>query len=390
MRRIYIKEADRETKIRKFDIHKDDYLIGKAGDQPAKLRYKGGGHWAYFNNIGCGGEFDAEGYTHLQTVAASKGNTLGEIIRYYSCSRGTFSPEASEDCILLEPTCSASFMMDRYSMDRIYTGQGSYHSHSYSDLNKPVVEFKGHCIGVELEVEGKDSGCKEDIIDARSNWFYMESDASLGSNGIELITIPLLPKDAKSPNTWAPLIDFLSGRAKSWSTGRCGLHVHIGREILGSNAEEQSETIGKMLYLYHHGLKDNSVNVSIYGRSRAYHDQNGAVESARAAKNLGPAVFKVKEVKDKVKGDLFRQSSSGRYFDINISPANTIEFRKGRGSINVNRICAIVEYSELIALYARKAKWDKVSVDDFFEWARKRVKRSSPLSRWISQDEMCV
>jgi hypothetical protein len=402
MRKIYVKNDYYGFSIGKLGFQPGDAMFGDYGGQQAMLFHVEGGTFNFHFNVAISAPSymtvepsTRDGFAYRTRIVGGSGVRLTDVIDYV---RGTtndsehiaFLPYADSSFTLLEPTLPPRFIMDKYTQTKIYTGQQSYHSHPYRDMNVPVEDFKGHRIGIELEVEANSSAVRRDIVEAESNWFCMETDASLGSNGIEFVTIPLLPKDAKSPKTWTPLVDYLSGKAKSWSTGRCGLHVHIGREILGNTAEEQSETIGKMLYLYHHGLKDNSVNVSIYGRQRAYHDQNGAVESARSAKSLGPAVFKVKDVKDKVKGDLISQSSSGRYFDINISPSSTIEFRKGRGSINVNRICAIVEYSELIALYARKAKWETISVEDFFAWACKRVKRTSPLSRWISQDEVCA
>lgn len=402
MRKIYVQPSDSNYSISKLGLLAGDAMFGEYGGRRAMLYHEGSGTFYFcFNVAGLTPSYMTAydsarvGFDYETKIVGGQNIKLIDILNYVNNpSSGNaehlFYPLLEEDCTVLVPQLPPRFIMDKYTQTKIYTGQQSYHSHPYRDMNVPVGDFKGHRIGIELEVEANSSALRRDIVEAESNWFCMETDASLGSNGIEFVTIPLLPKDAKSPKTWTPLVEYLSGKAKSWSTGRCGLHVHIGREILGNTAEEQSETIGKMLYLYHHGLKDNSVNVSIYGRQRAYHDQSGAVESARSAKSLGPAVFKVKDVKDKVKGDLISQSSSGRYFDINISPSSTIEFRKGRGSINVNRICAIVEYSELIALYARKAKWEKISVEDFFAWACKRVKRTSPLSRWISQDEVCA
>jgi hypothetical protein len=217
----------------------------------------------------------------------------------------------------------------------------------------------------------------------------METDGSLSSRGIEFITIPLRPKDAKKAETWSSLIAYLSKHAKSWNTSTCGLHVHIGREILGRTAEQQSETIGKMLFLYHHWLKDCAMNRAIYGRARGYSDQDAKAVEADAARTLGKEVFKSKKLKDTVKKALIDKSSRGRYFDINLSNSATIEFRRGRGSLNTNRITAVIEYCELICLYAKQAKWENICEADFVEYCRSKIAPTSPLARWITSEEAC-
>lgn len=284
---------------------------------------------------------------------------------------------------------SLDFMHKNYLTDSIYKGIHGYHSgREYNALvegHKP----SDYRIGVELEVECNSRAIKNDInARLRSNWLLMERDGSLSDNGIEFITIPMRPVDIKKSTTWAKFIGYMSDKAKSWNTSTCGLHVHIGREILGDSAEEKSETLGKLLYLYHHWLKDHDTNIKIYGRARAYHDQDGKVREGDAVKVLGSKVLKVKEVRNDLKAKLTERSLRDRYFDINNRNTFTIEFRKGRGSLNTDRIISVIEYSELMCLYCRKAKWEKISDADFFAFVRKKVKRTSPLRRFITNEEM--
>ena len=284
---------------------------------------------------------------------------------------------------------SNTFVLKNYESRTMYTGKQSYHSHHGASFNKPLKDVEGYKIGVELEVECNSADREREVTGIKSNFIYMESDGSLGSYGVELITIPLLPADAKSRKTWEGVVSFLSKRAKSWNTGRCGLHVHIGREILGKTAEEQSETIGKMLYLYHQFLKDDPINRKIYGRDRAYNDHDGKTKEGSAVEVLGSEILKNKTIKERVKKAMIDRSSTDRYFDINLRNTATIEFRKGRGSINVNRIVSIIEYSELIALYARKVRWDKISKEHFYEFCRAKTKCTSPLYDYIGACESC-
>lgn len=279
------------------------------------------------------------------------------------------------------------FFNNLYTTGNVYTGIHGYHSgRRYNGLVKP--SKTPYRIGVELEVECNSSYIKNQInANFKSNWLLMERDGSLSSNGIEFITIPMTPKSIKMRNTWMDFIDMMSSRAKSWNTRTCGLHVHIGREILGDNAEEQSETIGKLLFLYHHYIKEHPTNVKVYGRDRCYSEQDGKTSEGVAVKTLGTSVLKVRDVKDKLKKSMTERSNRDRYFDINIRNEYTIEFRKGRGSLNVDRITAVIEYSELLCLYARKVKWDKISDTGFFEFARMKVKRTSPLWRFLASEE---
>ena len=284
---------------------------------------------------------------------------------------------------------SMEFFHKNYLCESIYKGIQGYHSgrcyNALAEGHKP----SDYRIGVELEVECNSRAIKNNIhARLRSNWLLMERDGSLSDNGIEFITIPMRPADIKNSKTWSNFIGFMSDKAKSWNTSTCGLHVHIGREILGDTAEEKSETLGKLLYLYHHWLKDHDTNIKIYGRARAYHDQDGKVREGDAVKVLGSKVLKVKGVKDDLKAKLTERSLRDRYFDINNRNSLTIEFRKGRGSLNTDRIISVIEYSELMCLYCRKAKWDKISDTDFFEFVRKKIKRTSPLHRFVTSEEM--
>lgn len=272
-----------------------------------------------------------------------------------------------------------SFTSDKYTTDTEYIGFHSYHRHHGVPMNMPKCRFSGHRIGIELEVEFRTDSKRERFCDTPSNWFYRESDGSLGSYGCEIITIPLLPKDAKSVDFWKPLTDYLGSRAQSWDTGRCGLHVHIGREILGVSDEEKSETIGKLLYLYHHFVKDTRMNIKIYGRERGYHDQDGKSVAGSSAKELGSEVLKIKSVKDKVKDAMIKKSSRDRYFDINLRNTHTIEFRKGRGSINPERITMVVDYCERMCFYAKSTPWQQINYEDFVKFLKATIKNEKLL-----------
>ena len=272
---------------------------------------------------------------------------------------------------------------DKYE-NMTYTGQHSYHYHHGCHLNAPIAPFKGHRIGIELEVEFDNSDDRDEFNSIASNWFYRERDGSLGNYGVEIITIPLLPQDAKDEEMWEGLCQRLR-KAKSWDTGRCGLHVHIGREILGKNEDIRQETLGRMLYLYHEFLKQTRLNVKIFGRERGYHDENGQTMESRAAKVLGNGIFKDASVKDKVKQSLIDKGDETRYFDINLQNPATIEFRKGRGSINAKRIAMVIEWCEIICKYSRQTPWSQIGYEDFVNYA-KIVAKGETLKAYLDSE----
>lgn len=275
----------------------------------------------------------------------------------------TGAENTADDSISQDPMIN-----DKYE-NMTYTGQHSYHYHHGCHLNAPMVRFNGHRIGIELEVEFDNSDDRDEFNSIASNWFYRERDGSLGNYGVEIITIPLLPQDAKDEEMWRSLCERLR-KAKSWDTGRCGLHVHIGREILGKNEDVRQETLGRMLYLYHEFLKQTRLNVKIFGRERGYHDENGQTLESRAAKVLGNGIFKDASVKDKVKQSLIDKGDETRYFDINLQNPATIEFRKGRGSINAKRIAMVIEWCEIICKYSRQTPWSQIGYEDFVNYAK--------------------
>lgn len=260
---------------------------------------------------------------------------------------------------------TSELMSDKYQKNIVFEGMHSYHAHHGHAVNLPLKRYT-HRIGVELEVEFGLSTKRETFTDIKTNWFYCERDGSLGSNGCEIITIPLHPNDAKSHEFWKPLCDTLvSLNAKSWDTSTCGCHVHIGREILGKDDDEKSQTLGKLLYFYHEYLKDALGNCKIYGRTHGYHDTIGTTDYSKAVKTIGSSVLKDKEVREKLDKSLKDRSQATRYFDINVMNSATIEFRKGKGSLNPERIAMIVEWSELIVSYAKFTHWKNISMETF-------------------------
>lgn len=277
------------------------------------------------------------------------------------------------------------FYLPNYSTDNIYVGQNGYHaSHANGYLNQPTVPFTGHRIGVELEVEANTEDLKDEIVGKKSNWFTRERDGSLNDNGIEFITVPLLPDDAKSYTTWQPLCNYLKNKAKSWDTGRCGLHVHIGREILGTSEDERQMNLGKLLIFYQGDVEEWVKATAVFGRARCYSQPDGDTDEIKAVRCLGKDVLKDPVVYAKVDSAMKSKFSGDRYYAVNLQNAHTIEFRKGKGSINADRIIAVITMTEAICLFARATQPQDLTLENFQQWLFLNVPCGNPVYRYLN------
>ena len=281
---------------------------------------------------------------------------------------------------------SIDFYNSHYSTNHIYQGRNGYHtSHASGYLNRNIVGYTGYKIGVELEVVTPDRDAFDSAISKKSNWFTRESDGSIGSLGIEYITVPLIPDDARNPQTWNGLIDFLKSiGAKSWNTGTCGLHVHIGREMLGDTEYERQMTLGKTLLFYQGVLNGSSQARKVFGREFCYRQPNEKTKAFETADYLGWSTLNSKQVFDVISKKGIEERNSNRYFAINTTNAQTIEFRKGKGSINVSRIIAIITYCESIINFCKQTQEiDKLTEDNFQTWIKQNIPNNNPLMMYL-------
>ena len=266
-----------------------------------------------------------------------------------------------------------SFISSNYAEHSIYEGKHSYHHSHNLDLFKNT--YKGedtsdYRVGIELEVECTSEENYDDVTEGfKSNVMLMERDGSLGDYGIEFISIPLMPSDARSEVFWRPLVGVLKPRAESWNKSTTGLHVHVGREAFGLTDEERDETLFKLVYLYYGcDLKESRRNIKVFGRDKIYDDENPSLDLVNAAATLGGEVFKSPEIKTKVKEDA-KALGFSRYVDINITNCATIEFRKGKGSINERRIAGVVDWCLMMVDYARTTPLEEISRDGFIDYS---------------------
>ena len=280
------------------------------------------------------------------------------------------------------------YISKNYKKDHLYSGIHGYHYHHGSEMNEP----KGYSvrkgrIGVELEVEFDSETMATDFKSSKSNWFFLEHDGSIGQydwDGVEIITIPLRPQDARDQKFWYEgLTKHIGQYARSWDTGgRCGLHVHIGNERLGGHPLAVEETQAKLIYFHEHFLKDHPMTKAVYGRSRSYHEMDGRTDEGEEFSQVHKMM--IKDRKKQIELAYATRNNSNRYYRyhaINITNSKTTEFRLGKGTLNPRRIAAVVEWCDLQCEYARGTNWGQMSVEDFVDYLR--LEASDNLKQYI-------
>lgn len=358
-----------------------------------------------------------EGYKYWQICGPfNDGTTIGEVIDTYNrypsgyWVTGNFMISTPEEMAAAEERREAERRRkeeemramgfaynENYTADAMYTGRHSYHHSHGSDfvMNRPTKPSKyPFKVGIELEVIANNDDAYRKITELKSNWFYMERDGSLESNGVEIITVPLRFEDASSPDFWRPFTEWLSRYATSWTKTCCGLHVHLGNEVFKVDGLDADMLKAKLAYAYNYCIDNDEINKTVFGRSAGYSSSKCLTKTGDAVETLGDLVdgkmglLKNKKVQDAIVDETKDKMRSDRYYEINYSNEHTTEFRKGRGSINCERIASVVTYCYLMTLWTRDAKWESLlSINDFKDFLKKHTKDTSPLRRFLSSDE---
>ena len=167
----------------------------------------------------------------------------------------------------------------------------------------------------------------------------------------------------------------LATLAKSKGYTSTGLHIHIGKEILGDTESERQETLNKLCWFYVYRIENvpdaHAKNVIIAGRERGYAGslEDNKTALADFAEMVGfKAVAASKPAFDKMASEV-KVKTQGQRWDINLGPYNsygTIEFRKGDGRISKTRLAALVTWWEQMTLYCRNTRQDQLDFDEFF------------------------
>lgn len=196
-------------------------------------------------------------------------------------------------------------------------------------------------MGIELEVVNNEETNFEILNDNAEdiakcfgeNFVYMETDGSLDDNGFEIITQPATLKYHTNikDNYKSAFKCCINNHLRSHDTGVCGLHVHFNRDYFSDNEDLY---LTRLLYLTEKFWEE----LSKFSR-RTSHSLN------HWAKRYSAAPEEV------VEGS--KHGDYDRYYAINLTNENTIEFRIFRGTLRLETFIATLQ---LVDTMVKKCK----------------------------------
>ena len=247
----------------------------------------------------------------------------------------------------------------------VYNSLGGYHSYEYQTRSDCPYFY-----GIELETVARNDTAFEAASHLESNFWYMERDSSLGSRGIEYISTLLRPVDAINPAFFEPLCNTLTGLCRSKTEDATGLHVHVSRSAFGATEEEQTENIAKCSDMLDAILPD-TVLTAIFGRgindwAKRLNRSEFAAALSVVKRVAGANILREDGIKRAYISDLTRFNKEGhtgnRYYQLNITNENTVEFRRGKGQISSVAISTIIQFIDTLIKYCRGTKFERLSV----------------------------
>lgn len=184
--------------------------------------------------------------------------------------------------------------------------------------------------GVELETEYREFPDRAAVNDAaRCLWTdrdatYLKGDGSL-EDGVEIVSHPMTLEFARANINREAIQEMVSLGQRAWNTGRCGIHIHLGRVGFQSKAHMARFAI-------------------LYYRSQAQLQGTAGRDSARwATFDMGSQSV--------VKQSFGKEQPLTRYRALNFENRTTIEARIFRGSINADTIIAHIEMLDAMVAY---------------------------------------
>lgn len=300
---------------------------------------------------------------------------------------------------VLRPSFAGKTLEQRISAcgQQVHGGKSGYHHRP--KLNVFLHDGENPTAGIELETESRiftPTHAANLVNDLKSNWFHMERDGSLdaahgGEYGFEIITEPLPPRVYRNPETWAGLQNLLSPWVESYSRSRCGLHVHVGLAQFAKAdgipllSREDRRRVGKYLssFVYYCLLNPSFVDRVVLRKNGTW---SGVIDSPRFTELTGlVAGGKAAggDIVDTVVKQLTQDSWSGHASraaqrigcsdgdssrsyaqelgefrghgaELNCEHEYTVEFRRGKGTLNSISVHRTVELMTMIVRYAWK------------------------------------
>jgi len=264
--------------------------------------------------------------------------------------------------------------------DNYYINRSCLHNYNF----KPILTFyseekelyKGG-YGVELETVKGLGECLPKISDDKH--FYMMSDGSLDNSGVEVATHPATISYHEKSIPWLWLCkEMIKDGFVSHDSRQCGIHIHAGRELFGTDELQQELTVAKIMIIF-----DKEWDNFIIPFTRRNPDD--LREWAKRPSMDVNSNVTVEDVREKVK---VKKSGRDRYEAINLQNDNTIEFRIFKGTLKRDTIVASIQFVDLLIKYTKRnslLKCTQVSLKDLFKNTKKRELKEYLITRNLIQ-----
>ena len=220
---------------------------------------------------------------------------------------------------------------DPYCADCCYTIENSP-IHDYYFKPYPIFYGDGpRYFGVELEIDdgGECDSSAEALMDVANQsktLVYCKHDGSL-DDGFEIVTHPMSLDCQLHEMPWAEVLDkAISMGYLSHQAGTCGLHVHVSRKAFGDTLDAQDNAIARVLFF----VERHWAELLRFSRRTQRQLEQWA---ARYGYRDRPG-----EMLEHVK-----KGHGSRYTCVNLTNADTIEFRMFRGTLKLNTLIAILQ-----------------------------------------------
>lgn len=247
---------------------------------------------------------------------------------------------------------------DAYNIDGYSYCSECYHDevdknrsiHDYGYKPEPI--FYGgdsnRYFGVELEIDigGKESDNADEILaiaNKDAERVYIKGDGSL-DDGLEIVTHPMTLNYHKGFCWQEVMSKAISLGYRSHQTNTCGLHVHVNRNCLGDNQEEQELVISHILLF----VEKHWAELLKFSRRSEYSINRWAARYGYEKSG--------RDILDKAK-----KGNLGRYAAVNVMNWATIEFRMFRGTLKHNTLIAALELVNAICDLAMNNTEDEIT-----------------------------
>lgn len=226
----------------------------------------------------------------------------------------------------------------------VSTKQRSYHYFpdvwtrpNNNNLDEPLV-------GLELEVYAR----SKYIFENKSNFFYLQRDGSLfeENGGTEITTIPMPFEDLIREGGGIDILtkDFMARfSCFSQSPPETGFHIHLSKTQFSDNI---AVLLKKAFYCFPYQF-----TTELFGRENTSYCKPEPKIQILMEYGIHPSAasnFGLEKI--------FTPYCDSRYFELNLTNNNTIEFRRGKGTIDALAIKSILDFCYHIYKYSINSK----------------------------------